>query len=56
MDDLPHDPLAALGLGLGWARRYGADARRMRKGAVTWTSMIAYHCSSVIFWMTLSQV
>src|SRR5262249_40685999 len=38
------------------SRRYGANARRILKGAVTWTSMMAYHCSSLIFWMTLSQV
>ena len=31
-------------------------ARRTRKGAVRWTSRMAYHCSSLIFWMTESQV
>ncbi len=34
----------------GWA------ARRMRNGAVRWTSMMSSHCWSVIFWMTLSHV
>ncbi|MNP72637.1 hypothetical protein D3C76_1692320 [compost metagenome] len=40
----------AMALMIGWA------ARRMRNGAVMWQSMIAYHCSSDIFWITLSQV
>ncbi|MND05909.1 hypothetical protein D3C83_269680 [compost metagenome] len=31
-------------------------ARRTRNGAVRWTSRIAYHCSSLIFWITESQV
>jgi hypothetical protein len=35
---------------------YPEAARKIRNGAVRWTSSIAYHCSSVVFWMTLSQV
>lgn len=35
---------------IGWA------ARRIRNGAFRWTSRMASHCSSVIFWMTESQV
>jgi hypothetical protein len=38
------------------ARITGCAARRMRNGAVRCTSIIAYHCSSVIFCTTLSQV
>jgi 3-oxoacyl-[acyl-carrier protein] reductase len=37
-------------------RMKSAAARRMRNGAVRWTSSIACHCSSLIFWTTLSQV
>ncbi|MNG38558.1 hypothetical protein D3C84_1263160 [compost metagenome] len=41
---------------LAMALMIGCAARRMRNGAVIWQSRMAYHCSSLIFWITLSQV
>ncbi|MNP47079.1 hypothetical protein D3C76_1411170 [compost metagenome] len=39
----------AAALMIGWA------ARRIRNGAVKWQSSMAYHCSSVAFWITAPQ-
>jgi hypothetical protein len=49
-----HDTVDSLLLAFASLLMTGCAARRKRSGAVRWQSSIAYHCSSVIFWFTLS--